>query len=60
MEYFVYRLKNAKTFGDFIHQAKTIDGAIAEAKAHKEVTEAEYGIFERKCVWSTMDKDTIS
>lgn len=53
MEYFVYRLKNARTYGDFVFVADTEDKAKDEAKAHNQATGDDYEVYERKCIWST-------
>ncbi len=55
MEYFVYRLKNARTYGDYVFHSEILYKAMDEAKAHKKATGDDYGVFERKCVWNTLD-----
>ena len=56
MEYFVYRLTDDnKTYGDFVFHTDDLKKAVAEAKAHKLMTKAEYGVFERKERWMTKE-----
>lgn len=54
-EYFVYRLRNAQTYGDFVYTSDSLAKAKSEAEAHKKATGEDYGVFARKCIWSTND-----